>query len=295
MKINLSKQREELLYFLCNKYKLSEEEHQRLGKNIKDSMLKGKKTQYNPIAIINIAPPGSGKGCLNKMGLSQFKDNNAVIINSDELKEFHPNADIIAHKYPQYYTKITNIDSNLWTDELFEEVVKQNYNLIFEGTGRNLKLLEKMIEKMSKYKVIVRGMAVNELNCLMSIIERYETQIKEKNWGRIVTVEHFYKAYEEMLNTIQKIETLNIVDIVEVYTRATKRDSNPIRIYSSKNKEFPDVKTAILEGRRRDLKTATKYFEENFSKNFMKNKKYVEESEILTKINNLYSYHEHEI
>ncbi len=33
---------------------------------------------------------------------------------------------------------------------------------------------------MQGYRIIVRGMAVNELNCLMSIIERYEGQVKQK-------------------------------------------------------------------------------------------------------------------
>lgn len=75
---------------------------------------------------------------------------------------------------------------------------------------------------MSNYKIIVRGMAVNELNCLMSIVERYEGQVKEKGWGRLVTVSHFYKAYEEMSDTIEQIESSGITDVVEVYIRVIK-------------------------------------------------------------------------
>ena len=42
----------------------------------------------------------------------------------------------------------------------------------------------------------------------MSIIERYEGQVKQKGWGRLVVLEHFYKAYNEMLENIQEIERL---------------------------------------------------------------------------------------
>ena len=36
-------------------------------------------------------------------------------------------------------------------------------------------------EKMKDYKIIVRAMAVNELNCLMSIVERYKGQVINKS------------------------------------------------------------------------------------------------------------------
>ena len=35
---------------------------------------------------------------------------------------------------------------------------------------------------MPGYEVIVRGMAVNKLNCLMSILERYASQVETRGW-----------------------------------------------------------------------------------------------------------------
>ena len=135
----------------------------------------------------------------------------------------------------------------------FENAVDNSYNIIFEGTGRNLKLLKKMIEKMSNYRIIVRGMAVNELNCLMSIVERYIGQVEEKGWGRLVTVEHFYKAYEEMLDTIEQLEKLGIADTVEVYMRGNE-PTEPQKIYSSDTREFANSKLAVITGREIDRK-----------------------------------------
>ena len=279
---------EESLEKVCAQYKLSEEEHKRIGKRINEIMMAGKVPVAHPIAIIDIAPPGSGKTGLNGMALGQFADFNAVIINSDELKPFHPQIDEIAKLYPEYYTKVTNQESNPWTDDLFENAVHGSYNIIFEGTGRNLKLLRKMIDKMDTYKIIVRGMAVNELNCLMSIIERYEGQVSEKGWGRLVTVEHFYKAYEEMLDTITQIESLGIADMVEVYKRG-EEPSQPIRIYSSDIEEFPNARIAVMSGRETDKKTAIRYYETIFKERLLRDKGFLEEKELLEKIIDLYN------
>lgn len=268
---------------VCTEYKLSEDERNEIGNKINAIMLAGKKTSEQPIAIIDIAPPGSGKTGLNGYACAQFKDNNAVVINSDELKPFHPRIDELAKKYPEYYTKVTNQESNFWTDNLFDVAAASRYNVIFEGTGRNLKLLTKMMSKMHGYKIVVRGMAVNELNCLMSIIERYEGQVEQKGWGRLVMEDHFYKAYDEMLENIQAIEESGMADIVEVYTRSDN-PSRPLRIYSSRNREFKDARTAVIVGRERDRKSAEQYYEEKFSKRGTKPTKFPEEKELLEKI-----------
>lgn len=273
---------------VCEKYKLSEDEHNRIQNTINENMLYGKTPAENPVAIIDIAPPGSGKTGLNGMGLSQFPNNNAVIINSDELKPYHPKIDEIAKLYPEYYTKVTNQESNPWTDDLFDAAVSQNYNIIFEGTGRNLKLLRKMISQMSNYTIYIRGMAVNELNCLMSIVERYDAQVKEKGWGRLVVLSHFYKAYEEMLSTIEMLENLQIANQVEVYVRSDN-PSCPKMIYNSNNKtDIPNAKFAVIKGRKDDSQNAIKYYESSFKNKISSNNHLLETKEIIDKISDLY-------
>lgn len=280
----------ETLEEVCAYYRLSDEKREQISNDIIGIMLDGKTPSDKPIAIIDIAPPGSGKTGLNGLGLKQFKNGNVVIINSDELKPFHPQIDEIAKKYPAYYTKVTNQESNPWTDNLYDATVEGKYNVIFEGTGRNLKLLRKMIGKLDGYRVIVRGMAVDELNCLMSIYERYKGQVAEKGWGRLVTTEHFYKAYEEMLDTISTIEEEGLASSVEVYTRSDD-PSTPNRIYTSLDKRFHNAREAVLEGRKNDRSRAMKYYKTTFT---TENKSAItsEENEILEKIESL---HEEEL
>lgn len=254
---------QESLEEVKEKYKLTEEEHNRIGEEIKRIMLYDKHPVAHPRGIIDIAPPASGKTGLNSYGNAQFEDNNVVIINSDELKPFHPKIDEIAKLYPQYYTKVTDQESNTWTSDLFETVLKEGYNVIFEGTGRNARILETIKGKMQKYHVTVRGMAVNELNCLISLLERYENQVITRGWGRLVTIDHFYETYNEMPNTIDVVKKSGIVNAVEIYRRGDT-PHQPIKIYDSREKEinrFPNAKCAIFGGRVEDAKNANYDFE----------------------------------
>ena len=248
------------------KYKLSDREHQEIGEQIKRIMLFDKYPVEQPKAIIDIAPPASGKTGLNSYGNMEFENNNVVIINSDELKPFHPKVDEIAKLYPEFYTKITDQESNTWTSSLFDEALKEGYNVIFEGTGRNARILDTITSKMQGYHVTVRGMAVNELNCLISILERYEYQIATRGWGRLVTLDHFYETYNEMPNTIDIIEKSGVVNTVEIYKRGDL-PAQPIKIYDSTEVNmgrFPNAKYAVLGGRLEDEKISTKNFKEKF-------------------------------
>lgn len=247
------------------RYKLTNEEHDEIQQAILRIWFDDKFPVENPKAIIDIAPPASGKTGLNGFGKDQFFDNNVVIINSDEFKPFHPKVDEIARLYPQYFTKITDQESNTWTSTLFDEALKNGYNVIFEGTGRNARILETIKNKMQKYHVTVRGMAVNELNCLISILERYEFQVEAKGWGRLVTLDHFYETYNAMPQTIDEIEKSKVVDSVEVYKRG-KIPSQPIKIYDSTEVEmgrFPNARFAVFGGREEDKKLANEYFIKN--------------------------------
>ena len=62
----------------------------------------------NPIAIIIGGQTGSGKSGIIGYSASMFNDGNVIIINSDEIKPFHPKNNEIAQLYPNLYTKITD-------------------------------------------------------------------------------------------------------------------------------------------------------------------------------------------
>lgn len=274
-------------------YKLSQEEHDAIKQKILDTYMSGKTPVEKPKAIFNFAPPGSGKTRLNGYGVQQFPDGNVIVINSDELKPMHPKADEVARLYPEYYTKVTDQESNPWTDALFDAVLQGGYNVIYEGTGRNKKLVETIKTQMEGYdEIIVRSMAVDESICLMSILERYQIAAKEKGWGRLVTLEHFYKAYATILETIDAMEKLPMIDEVEIYCRGEGL-GDPKKIYGTReeSKRFPNAKMAIIGGRQEDRKKLIQSFGafDELVKEILQKRKLTEEEEsIYMQVKKLY-------
>mgnify|MGYP000893011250 FL=1 len=147
-----------------------------------------------------------------------------------------------------------------------------------------------MIEKMlqHRYRIIIKAMAVNELNCMMSIVERYAGQVQHKGWGRIVSTKTFYKSYDaEMIETIDTLEKEGEISEVEVYIRSDE-PTNPSKIYSTSLKQYKDAKIAIIEGRKLDKINAIKYYEQYFKRSKLRDK---ETEEILERMEEIHKHH----
>jgi len=221
---------------ILKKYKLSEEEHELYYQIIKRTYTSGKTPVKNPIAVIIGGQTGAGKSGLIGYSTKMFTDGNVIIINSDEIKPFHPQSEEIARLYPKLYTKITDQESNTWTSQLFEELRREGYNIIFEGTMKNNRIADESITELQKlgYTVVVRGLAVCDLESRMSILERYEGQVAHKGWGRLVVTDHHNQTYQGMPNTIDYIEKNERYDILEIFARGERPDE-PINIYAVHN------------------------------------------------------------
>lgn len=202
------------------KYKLSDEEYNEKYNLIKKIFFKGKTSMNRPIAIIVGGQTGAGKGLLISNGKKQFEDDNVIIINSDEFKPFHPKASEIAEKYSTYFTKVTDQETNTWTSNLFDEAIQNKYNIIFEGTMKNTRIIS-TIQKLQEngYEVIVKALAVPFPDSLTAIHERYEEQLQTKGWGRLVTIEHHDESYNGMPKTINEIEKQEAFDELDIYSK----------------------------------------------------------------------------
>ena len=222
---------------ILKKYKLTEEEHNEFYNTIKRIYVGGKTPQKNPISVIVGGQTGAGKSGILGYSSKMFEDDNVIIINSDEIKPFHPKSEEIAKLYPELYTKITDQESNTWTSRLFEELRREKYNIIFEGTMKNNRIADESITELKKlgYTVIVRGIAVCDLESRISILERYEGQVDTKGWGRLVVPAHHNQTYVGMPNTIDYIEQNKMYDVLEIYARG-ENPSQPILVYSNHNK-----------------------------------------------------------
>lgn len=261
---------------IYRKYKLSEEEHMELYGKIKKIWTMDKTPVDNPVAVIVGGQTGAGKTGLIIYSKKMFADGNVVVINSDEIKPFHPKSEEIAREYPGEYTWITAQESEDWTSRLFGEVRNEGYNIIFEVPMKNNRIADDaIVDLLNKgYTVIVRGLAVCDLESRLSILERYEEQVAKRGWGRLVLPEHHDATYNGMPNTIKYIEETGRYDILEIFRRGEALGA-PELIFgkvnpksqekveaSVANKDFvtksngktlyKDARTAILDYRQED-------------------------------------------
>lgn len=236
---------------VLNKYKLTEDEHKKYYEVIKRLWTADQYPVENPIAVIIGGQTGAGKSGLISYSQKMFPDNNVVIINSDEIKPFHPYGEEIAKKYPELYTKVTDQESNTWTSKLFEDVRNEKYNLIFEGTMKNNRIADEAIPILQGlgYTVVVRGLAVSGLESRLSIHERYEGQVKHKGWGRLVVPEHHNQTFNGMPNTIEYIEQNGRYDVLEIYTRGKTPDM-PVLKYANHNKNTIEKTSQVLKNKK---------------------------------------------
>ena len=245
---------------ILKKYKLTEQEHDRYYKIIKRVYTSGKIPVQNSTAIIIGGQTGAGKSGLIGYSTKMFRDGNVIIINSDEIKPFHPQSEEIAKLYPKMNTKITDQESNTWTSQLFEELRREGYNIIFEGTMKNNWIADESITELEQlgYTVVVRGLAVCDLESRMSILERYEGQVAKKGWGRLVVTEHHNQTYKGMPNTIDYIETTGRYDILEVFARGERPDE-PMCVYSAHNPNSREKIERVVDGKSHISKHARKF------------------------------------
>ena len=236
---------------ILKKYKLSEEDHNFYYEIIKRTYTSGKTPVETPVAVIVGGQTGAGKTGLIGYSSKMFEDGNAIIINSDEIKPFHPQSEEIARLYPKLYTKVTDQESNTWTSQLFEELRKEKYNIIFEGTMKNNRIADESITELEQlgYTVVVRGLAVCDLESRTSILERYEGQVTKKGWGRLVVTDHHNQTYSGMPNTIEYISNEGKYDILEIFARG-EIPGEPVNVYAIHKPESREKIAKSIENKK---------------------------------------------
>ena len=256
--INVNNNQDESLDDIKKKYKLSDDEYNEKYNLIKEIFFKNKVPVQSPIAVIVGGQTGAGKGLLISNGKKLFKDNNVVIINSDEFKPFHPQASEIAEKYSTYFTKVTDQETNTWTSSLFDESIKNKFNIIFEGTMKNTRIISTIKNLQENgYRVIVKALAVPFTDSLTAIHERYEEQLITKGWGRLVTIDHHDESYNGMPNTIKEIENSGSFDELDIFSKDSKNNltleyKNDKNLNNNNNK-YSSAEDAIMEIRKEKI------------------------------------------
>ena len=238
---------------MYDKYKLSDEQHKKILNRICRNLFYGKTPAANPQIFILGGQPGAGKSVLTKRTFDKFNNGNFVVINSDEFRTQHPNAQEIFDNHDKDFAAYTDPDVRVWGSEVFDAAIKGRYNIIFEGTMRTTQICETIKRlQAEKYTVNILAMAVPEVESRISIYARYQEQLEKYPIARFTSRFSHDAAYHGMLDTLQKIENEKLYNTITIYNR----EGNIVYKTGDKN-----ISEAIKIEREKPLssKTASRY------------------------------------
>ena len=226
----------------------------------------GKRPTKDKTLVIVGGQPGAGKSRL--IGPSNAElENNAVIVDFDELRAMHPSYGDVSRNYPEITYKILQKDTDTLKVMLQNYLIEHDYNVIYEGALRNVKGFLELGQafKNGGYNVNMNVMAVPKLESYGSTLVRYAYNLLTDRIPRWVEKSAHDDAYDAMLKTIQAFKENGIVDNINVYMRSI---DVPKKIYSTGKGQFRDAISAILYGRETDRRKAVENYPEKY--NFVK-------------------------
>lgn len=205
---------------MIDKYKLSPDAHNRILNKIRQVLFFNKQPSSQPEIYILGGQPGAGKSVLTERVLKSNSSDNFVSINGDEFRTLHPDAREIFQKHDKDFARYTDPDTRLWTSEIFEEAIKNHYNIIFEGTMRTDQICQTILNLQKEgYKINILVMAVPEIKSRISIYSRYQEQLEKYPIARFTSRFSHDAAYFGMLDTLTKIENEHLYDTITVCNR----------------------------------------------------------------------------
>ncbi|MCY7357116.1 MAG: zeta toxin family protein, partial [Rudanella sp.] len=133
---------------------------------------------FSPKAIFLGGQSGSGKSDLALAMQQSFSEvEGVVIVNSDALREYHPNFLWLQKNNPDQASFLVNPDTFKWQQKLIAATVESGRNLILDGTlgGDSAPILQTMKQlKTSGYSVQLSILAVPARLSRLGIYKHYE-------------------------------------------------------------------------------------------------------------------------
>ena len=209
----------EYLEQLKEKYKLTPEQEQERAETIFDKITFEKDPSGRPFAVIVIGQPGAGKS--NVMTYTGNELPTAVKIDIDDFRKYHPNFFELRQLPAEAYEAITGAFASRMIHLLTPALIERKHDLIFHKTRGDNAVVEDTIIPLKEngYDVIMRVLAVHELESKMSALERSQEQLETLGYCRWVDSPYHTKHYHLIPELAQFVEDSGLVDAVDVYTR----------------------------------------------------------------------------
>lgn len=186
------------------------------------------KAEAHPCAYLLVGQPGSGKTVLSSM-LALQHNGNAVLINGDEYRRFHPNYRQLYREYGSESVSMTSAFSSAVTEALIGELSERRFHLIIEGTGRTVEVPRKTASLLSAkgYSVTIAAIAVRPVISLLSTILRFYKMSESGTLPRATAIAAHDKVVDVLPDNLDTLNALPEISAIGIWTR------DKVKIYDS--------------------------------------------------------------
>lgn len=207
---------------IIKSYELCEEEYSHLAEKIIDYICENKKPSNNPFSIIIIGQPAAGK--TGVMKFSEMEFHNAISLDIDDLRIFHPKYGELERLDSKIFEKVTGrFSSKILIDHLTPYLINHRYNLILHKTRGDEAIINDTINPLRSkgYNIIFRVLAVNNLESKISALDRSLNERKNTKCCKWVDIAYHDMHYDKIVDLAEMLTNQRLIDCIEVYSRGT--------------------------------------------------------------------------
>ena len=170
-------------------------------------MISNKEPSIHKRLIIVGGQSGAGKSRLIPM-VDRELHNNAIIVDFDVLRSYHPNFQKVSEGYLEKTHTILHPDVEKFKNRIMQYLRDKAYDVIYEGSLRNTQGFIDFSEDFLKqgYDISLYIMAVAELESFGSTYARYAEDLRENNNPRWVEKIAHDESFTGVLKTVQTFE-----------------------------------------------------------------------------------------
>ena len=191
-----------------------------LARNLR-SLIRGKKSSKQPIAILLGGQSGAGKTTIHRIKQKEFQGN-IVIIDGDSFRSQHPHYLELQQEYGKYSVEYTKDFAGKMVESLVTELSNLGYNLLIEGTLRTIDVPKKTAQllKNKGYKVQLALIATKpKLSYLSTLIRYEELYAINPNQARATPKEYHALIVNNLVENTRQLEELVIFERIQIYQR----------------------------------------------------------------------------
>ncbi|WPE24324.1 BID domain-containing T4SS effector [Shinella zoogloeoides] len=175
-----------------------------------------------PRMILLGGQPGAGKTAVLVVSHAELDQAGPTIrIVGDDLRSYHPQFLAFQKQDAETASQFTQADAGRWTEKLLAAAVERKVNIVFETTMRTPENVARVIgmARAGGYDIEARAVAVNPRLSWQGNHHRFEEMLHAGDAARIPPQHVHDAAVTGLRISLEKVETENLVDRVQLRTR----------------------------------------------------------------------------